>query len=159
MSNLFHAHGKLVDIARNHQISPSLLSYLYTKFQQAIIKQVGLQNLVNKKQKDHAIAIDETFLKINGKTYYIIMATGYASHKILGLKVSQTRKMEDMLEVFNEAEKNTSKPITIITADAWNGTQALAKYLDRPITISIHKHKKPYEKIVVKRYEYDGAFI
>ncbi|WP_457559418.1 hypothetical protein [Candidatus Harpocratesius sp.] len=155
LSKLFNAQGKMVEIAHDHEISPSLMNYLYGKLQITLDRHHGLHNLVDHSQKDQAIAIDETFLTINGKSFYIIMATGYASHKILGLKVSRTRKMDDLRQVFEEADRNTIKPITIITADAWNGTQALARYLDRPITIIIHKHKKPYEKVVIKRYEYD----
>ncbi len=153
---LFTSRGKLSHIAHNYSITPSLISYIYSKFQEIVINQQGLRNLVTEKQIDHAIAIDETFLKINGATYYIIMATGYTTHKILGIKVSKSWTMEDILDVFQEADKNTESPISIITTDAWGGTRALAKYLDRPITIIIHKHKTPYEKVVIKRYEYDS---
>jgi hypothetical protein len=157
ISKLFHSHGKLSDIARDYGISPSLMNYLYKKLQNNIDRVQGLQNLVDQAQKDYAIAIDETFLTINGKSFYIIMATGYTSHKILGLKVSKTRSMGDIRDVFLEADRNTLKPISIITADAWNGTRALARYLDRPITIVIHKHKKPYEKVVIIKYHYDSS--
>ena len=59
------------------------------------------------------------------------------------------------MDVFQEAEKNTQKPIEIITADAWGATQSLATNLKRQITLIIHKHKKPYEKVVIKKYAYD----
>jgi hypothetical protein len=154
MKKLFQSRGKLINIAKDYGFSPSLMSYLYKKLQNAMDRYQGLQHLVNQKQEDLAISVDETFLKINGKAFYIIMATGYSSHKVLGIKVSKTRKMTDLKDVFEEAEGNTINRIQMITADAWNATQALAYYLDRPITIIIHKHKKPYVKVVIKKYEY-----
>ncbi len=81
------------------------------------------------------------------------MATGYATHKVLGLKVSETRKWEDIRDVFLEVNKNSSKLIEIITADAWSGTLACVKNLKRPITLIMYKHKKPSENVVVKRYK------
>lgn len=153
-AKLFKAQGKLSNIGLDYGVSPSLMTYLSQKLQKSLDQQQGLSNLVLDLQPDRAISMDETFLKINGKAFYIIMASGYTNHKILGIKVSKTRKLDDLRDVFDEAERNTANQIEIITADAWNGTQALAKYLDRPITIIIHKHKAPYEKIVIKRYNY-----
>ena len=98
--------------------------------------------------------MDETFLKIEGTSIYIIVATGYKTHKILGLKVSKTRKEKDMREVFDEAEKNTKKPISNVISDGWGATQKMTENLGREITHIIHKHKKPYKKVVVKHYFY-----
>ena len=67
-----------------------------------------LESLVKIPQEDTAIAIDETFLKIHGKSYYIILAVGYSTRKVLGIRVSRTRTSEDIRVVFDEAESNTS---------------------------------------------------
>ncbi|TFG11240.1 MAG: hypothetical protein EU535_07460 [Promethearchaeota archaeon] len=105
-------------------------------------------------QPDKAIAIDETFLRIEEKKVYIIVATGYTTHKVLGVKVSFTRKEQDMREVFDEAERNTMYQISTVISDAWTSTIAMVKNLGREITHVIHKHKKPYDKAVIKHYEY-----
>ena len=83
------------------------------------------------------------------------MATGYSTHKVLGLKVSETRKWEDIRDVILEADSNSQERIEVLTADAWNGTRACAKNLNRPITLIMHKHKKPYEDIVIERFNYE----
>lgn len=62
-----------------------------------------------------------------------------------------------MRAVFDEAEKNTKDPISTITADAWGATIAMAKNLMRKITLVIHKHKKPYDKVVIKQIEYEDT--
>ena len=123
-------------------------------FIEALDKVKGLDKLVKVPQSDRTICVDETFLKIEGTSVYIIIATGYKTHKILGLKVSETRKEKDMREVFDEAEKNTKKPISNVISDGWSPTQKMTKNLGREITHIVHKHKKPYKKVLVRHYFY-----
>lgn len=141
-------------IAKKYGVSPSQISALRTEIETAIEKHQTLDSLVNIPQPDRAIAIDETFLEIEGKPIYIIIATGYESHKTLGIKVSPTRKEKDMREVFDEAERNTKYPIAIVTSDAWGSTIAMVKNLGREIIHVIHKHKKPFDKAVINLHEY-----
>jgi transposase-like protein len=144
-------------IAKKYGISPSQISALKTEAERAIERVRNLDSLVEVPQPDRAIAIDETFLKIEGKKVYIIIATGYASRKVLGIKVSFSRKEEDMRDVFDEAERNTKEPIVTVISDAWGSTIAMVKNVGREINHVIHKHKKPYNKAVIKRYEYTEA--
>jgi hypothetical protein len=149
--------AKHKSIAKKYHVSQSLISQLRSDLEDAIESHTGLDQLVDVPQPDRAIAIDETFLKIAGKAVYIIIATGYDTHKTLGLKVSETRKEKDMREVFDEAEKNTRKLINFISADAWGATQAMVKNLCRKITLLIHKHKKPYDKAVIRHFTYTST--
>lgn len=146
--------AKNTTIAKKYGVSPSQISALRTEIETAIENHRTLDSLVDIPQPDRAIAIDETFLRIEGKPIYIIIATGYASHKTLGIKVSPTRKEKDMREIFDEAEKNTKYPISIVTSDAWGSTIAMVKNLGREIIHVIHKHKKPFDKAVIKLHEY-----
>lgn len=141
-------------IAKKYNMSPSEISALRTEIEKAIEKHQTLNSLVDVPQPDKAIAIDETFLKIEGKKVYIIVATGYTTRKVLGIKVSFTRKEQDMREVYDEAEKNTNYQISTVISDAWTSTIAMAKNLGHEITHVIHKHKKPYDKAVIKHHEY-----
>lgn len=149
--------GKCKTIAKKYKVSPSQISKLRAVFVEALDKLEGLNNLVKEPQPDGAICLDETFLKIEGTPIYIIVATGYKTHKILGLKVSETRKEKDMREVFDEAEQNTKKPISHVISDGWGSTQTMIKNLGRKITHIIHKHKKPYKKVVIRYYFYTKA--
>ena len=146
--------AKSITIAKKYKVSPSQISKLRAVFIDALDKLEGLDNLVKVPQPERAICMDETFLKIEDTPIYIIIATGYKTHKILGLKVSKTRKEKDMREVFDEAEQNTKKPISDVISDGWGATQKMTKNLGREITHVIHKHKKPYEKVVARHYHY-----
>ena len=146
--------AKSKTIAKKYKVSPSQISKLRDAFVRALDKLEGLDKLVSMPQSDSTICMDETFLKIEGTSIYIIVATGYKTHKILGLKVSKTRKEEDMREVFDEAEQNTRKSISNVVSDGWGATQKMTKNLGREITHIIHKHKKPYKKVVVRHFFY-----
>lgn len=114
-------------ITKKYGISESQISAHRLEIEAAIDKLSELESLVLEPQPDTAIAIDETFLKIERTSIYVIIATGYSSHKTLGIKVSKSRSEEDMREVFDEAERNTKHQITTITSDALNATQSMAK--------------------------------
>lgn len=143
-------------IAKKYGISESQVSALRSEIESAIDKLNGLDSLVLIPQPDTAVAIDETFLKIEGTSIYIIIATGYTSQKTLGIKVSKSRSEEDIREVFNEAEINTEHNISTISSDALNATQAMAKNLNREITHVIHPHKKPFKKAIIRHYTYEN---
>jgi len=146
--------AKSKTIAKKYKVSPSQISKLRAVFIEALDKLEGLDNLVKTPLPDRTICMDETFLKIQGTPIYIIVATGYKTHKFLGLKVSKTRKEKDMREVFDEAEQNTKKTISNVISDGWGATQKMTKNLGREITHIIHKHKKPYKKVVARHYFY-----
>ena len=143
-------------IAVRHLIGGPLITYLHNKLIAEVKKKFGL-NLVLGQVSEEAIAIDETFVKINGRTYYIIIAVGYRSRKVLGLKLSPTRTEADILEVFREAERNSSLPITIVTSDAWAPAISMVKHLNRPITHIIHIHSRPFDKVIINRIEYNAG--
>jgi len=143
-------------IAKKYGISESQVSALRTEIESALDKLNGLDTLVLALQPDMAVAIDETFLKIEGTSIYVIMATGYTSHKILGIKVSKSRSEEDIREVFDEADGNTEHDISTISSDALNATQAMAKNLNREIVHVIHPHKKPFKKAIIRHYSYEN---
>ncbi|WP_457557189.1 ogr/Delta-like zinc finger family protein [Candidatus Harpocratesius sp.] len=145
-------------IAEKSGVSNALVSFIRTKIEKTLDLLYGLDQLVQEPTDDTAIAGDETFIKINGVSYYILMFTGYTTHKILGIKVSKSRKEKDIRNIFDEAERNTKYPISIITADTWGPMQVMAKNLNKPITLVIHKHKKPYDKAVIWKIEYDKNY-
>lgn len=153
--DLMLKNTSMVFIAEKYGVSTPTISMIANKLENTVDRSKSLSKLVPELQDDSAIAIDETFLKIGRKTAYIIIATGYNTGNILGIRVSETRKEGDMRIVFDEADRNTVKPIEIVTADAWGATQAMIKNLMRPVTLVIHKHKKPYDRAVIRRIEYD----
>lgn len=149
--------AKQKTLAKKYKISQAQVSALRMELECALDALQGLDSLVLTPQPDDAIAMDETFLKIEGTSIYVIIATGYATRKVLGLKVSKTRTAEDILEVFREAERNTAQLISVVTSDAWNATQSAMKNLNREIKHVIHPHEKPYTKAIIQHHRYESS--
>jgi hypothetical protein len=153
-ADVLHDGEKYSGLAKKYQISPAEISQLRSLFQNIIADHLHGLELVEIPQPDKAIALDETFLRIEGTVFYVILATGYTSHKALGVKVSKTRSEQDIREVFDEADRNTCNGIATVTADALNATQAMVKNLGWKITLIIHKHAAPYDKVVIRHFTY-----
>ncbi len=68
-------------LAKKYGISQAQVSALRFELEKAIDALHRLDSLVVESQPDSAIAIDETFLKIEGVSIYVILATGYKSRK------------------------------------------------------------------------------
>jgi hypothetical protein len=161
LNNLFHelTHegAKNKTIAHHYQISEGEVSQLRKVLEEAIERNYGLDKLVMIPQTDEVIAMDETFFTIEGTSVYLILATGYISKKTLGLKISESRKLEDLKTVFDEAQKNVIHPITLMSVDGWGAYQTLAKDLKREFTLVIHPHKKPYNLAWIMELSYDDT--
>jgi len=142
-------------IAKKYNISEAQVSALRSEFEIALQNLDGLDSLVLTSQADIAIAIDETFLKIESTSIYIIIATGYSSRKVLSVKVSTSRSEEDIMEVFQEADANTSTPLEVVTSDGLNATQSMVKNVGREMTHVIHPHKKPFDQAIIRHYRYE----
>lgn len=154
-SDLVLEGAKNKTVAKKYHLSQATISLLRQDLEDTIQSTRGLDQLVSIPQPDRIIALDETFLKIEGKSIYIIIATGYRTHKTLGLKVSATRNEADIRQVFDEADRNTKDPIEAASIDAWGASQSMAKNLNREFTLFIHKHKSPYDKAVIRHFTYE----
>ncbi len=134
--------------------APALVTYLLHKVEAHLQVLDQIHKLVLVPTLEDAVALDEFFLTIEGQGVYVILATGYRLRKVLGVKVSLSRDELGMRTVFDEAERNSGKEFTLLTIDAWGGSQKMAKNLGRPIIVVIHKHKRPYDKAVIWKIEY-----
>jgi hypothetical protein len=143
-------------LAKKYGISEAQVSALRKELEHSLDQLDTSRTLVESPISDEAIAIDETFLKIEGASIYVIIGTGYYSHKVLGLKVSTSRSESDIREVFDEADCNTERPLSLVTSDALNATQSMVKNLNREIVHVIHPHKRPFKQAVIKHYQYEG---
>lgn len=153
---LYRRGAKAKTVAAQHGVSDAFVSLLRSAVDKTIARGVKRDKLVSHKTRDRAVSIDETFFKIDGETLYVIIVRGYKSSKVLAVNVSTSRAEEDMRKAFDEAQANSSKRIEVITADAHEATRAMARHLGHPVTLIVHPHKKPYDKAIIERIEYDG---
>ena len=159
MVEQLYMHGaKGSTVAEEYGVSPSFISFLRTTIDEEIERGITRDRLVKNLTGDEAVSMDETFFKINGVQIYVIIVRGYNSRKVIGVNISTSRKVEDMLNAFDEAQQNTSNLINTITCDAWGATRKMAHELCYPVTLIIHRHKKPYKKVIVEHIEYRDGY-
>ena len=153
---LYRRGAKAKTIAAQHGVSDAFVSLLRSAVDATIARGKRRDKLVSRETKDHAVSIDETFFKIDGETIYAIIVRGYNSSKVLGINVSSARAEADMRKAFDEAQANSSERIGVITTDAHEATRAMARHLGYPVTLIVHPHKRPYDKAIIERIEYEG---
>lgn len=149
--------SKAKSVASSYGVSESFVSFLRDDLDKAIEEGLIKDDLVDAPTDDRQVSADETFFEIGKQKIYVIIFRGYKTKKVLGINVSMTRKEADIRVAFDEAQRNTRERIHTITCDAWPATKKMAKGLLYPITLIVHRHKKPYDKAIIERYEYDGT--
>jgi hypothetical protein len=150
ISQLYLEGAKGKTVAKQHGVSDTFISFLRDEVERTITAGYVRDVLVDEPTSDRSVSVDEMFFKIGGKTIYVIIFRGYKTRKVLGLNFSETRKAKDMRNAFDEAQVNTKDDIKVITADAWGATRKMIREIGYDITLIIHKHKKPYDKIVIE---------
>lgn len=149
--------AKAKTVASSYGVSDTFVSFLRDEVDEVIEKGFVRDQLVEEPTDDAAVGIDETFFNIGKKNIYVIITRGYSTRKVLGIHVSTTRTDADIRASFDEAQRNTVNCIHTITSDAWGATRKMARGLMYPVTLIVHKHKKPYDKAVIERIEYENT--
>ena len=80
---------------------------LWSEIEEIIDNFSRVDSLASTPQHDNVITFDETFLKIEGTSIYILISIGYTFPKILELKFSKSHSEEDMREVFEGIKQYT----------------------------------------------------
>ncbi len=105
-----------------------------------------------------AVYIDETFIKILKKTWYLIV---FLSEKgnILAFELVKKRKKDKIQESFKKAEQRLGKPVKMFIIDDFSTYKGMATGLGRDIIHVRHIHSPPYGRIVVDMIEHRGNEI
>lgn len=156
IDDLYRRGAKAKTVAGTHGMSEAMVSLFRSQVDKAIERGLQRDALVNQPTSDDAISVDETFFTIDGQTVYVIIARGYKSSKVLGINVSRSRGEADMRVAFDEAQANSTVQFGTITADAHGATRSMARNLGYPLTLIIHPHRRPYNKAIIERIEYEG---
>ncbi|HME51692.1 MAG TPA: hypothetical protein VKM55_05705 [Candidatus Lokiarchaeia archaeon] len=158
IDDLYRRGAKAKTVAESHGVSEGLVSLLKSSVDTAIEQGMQRDKLVSQQTKDKHVSMDETFFKIGGITIYVIIARGYQSTKVIGINVSTARGEVDMRKAFDEAQSNSSERIEVLTIDALEASRAMARHLGYPITLIVHPHRRPYDKAIIERIEYDSEY-
>lgn len=114
----------------------------------------GLNKLKNLPlTRQSAIWWDETFFKINGHNFFLILLID-ATGKVLGFKFSRTRKTEDFLSILTPIiDQLPENPIFI--GDGWITYEKVCKELKMDLFLIQHIHSNPWEHAKIHQFIYD----
>jgi len=100
-----------------------------------------------------AIYIDETFIKIAKKMWYLIVLLSEKGN-VLAFELVKQRKKDKILELFKKAEQRLGKKVKIFITDDFSAYKGVATDLGRNIIHVRHIHQPPYGRIVVDMIEH-----
>jgi len=128
--------------------SPSTISNLMRFIVEKVANHPKTKILWKSPIDGDAIYIDETFIKICKKKWYLIV---FLSDKgnVLAFELVKQRKKEKILELFKKAEQRLGKEVKIFMTDDFSVYKGVATGLERDIIHVRHIHKPPHGRIVV----------
>jgi hypothetical protein len=128
--------------------SPSTISNLMRFIVEKVAKHPKTEIFWESPIDGEAIYIDETFIKIAKKTWYLIV---FLSEKgnVLAFELVKQRKKDKILELFKKAEQRLGMEVKIFITDDFPTYKGVATGLGRNIIHVRHIHKPPHGRIVV----------
>jgi len=101
------------------------------------------------------IFADETFLKIQGEQWYIVVLRNEEG-KVLDAFLTRHRSVEVLLPHFRKAMKRMKRGVEVIATDDFTAYQAVVLALGVDLTHVRCVHKPPYGRVIIDVIRWDG---
>ncbi|MCF2140144.1 MAG: hypothetical protein K9W44_08830 [Candidatus Lokiarchaeota archaeon] len=98
--------------------------------------------------------IDETFLKIGRKTWYLIVVVS-GNNKIMAVELVKKRTKAIIFEIVKNCADRLLYGLQLLISDGFQVYVGVARKLGKNLTHVRHIHKPPYRRIIVEIYSYD----
>jgi len=153
-----NTRSSVMEVAKRFNMSPATLHEFVARVRGTLVTRVGLVKRILLKENSHsltltglnkAIYMDETFLKIKGSTYYLIVAVN-SEGTPLCWKLASSRKGETIKEVLKEVFDHHGIPRVIIT-DGNPTYKKVLTHLRYGGLHVIHIHKDKRNRIIIRR--------
>lgn len=99
-----------------------------------------------------AIFIDETWINISHRTWYLIVLLNERG-EILAFELVKKRMSDKIIELILRAERRLNLPIGIIITDDFSTYKGVATGVNRDLIHVRHIHQPPYGRIVIDKIE------
>jgi len=144
-------------LSRRLQLNKSTISKLLLQIIQIISKSVTKSKIFkNKKRRSNCLFIDETFLKIGKKTWYLIVVVS-GNNKIMAVELVLKRSKENILKIVRDCADRLLYGLQILVSDGFLVYIGVARALNKDLIHIRHIHKPPYGRIIIEIYKY-GEF-
>ena len=146
---------KIKPLARRLQLDNSTIS----RFIGSILKNIastmkGYKHFLKKRRRSYALFVDETFITIHKKTWYLILAIS-GNNKVMAIKLVERRNKDEILEIVRDCEKRLLYGLQILLTDGFMVYKGVALEIGHNLIHVRHIHKPPYGRIEIDTYTYD----
>ena len=159
-----NTRSSVTEVAKRFNMATTTLHEFVARVRGVLVTKTDLVKKILARENPHlmtltgsnkAIFVDETFLKIKGSTYYLIVAIN-SEGTPLCWKLASSRKSEIITGVIEELIKNHGKPGMIITDGNPTYKKVLTSLRYEGIHV-IHIHKDKRNRIVIRRCRFDNG--
>lgn len=149
-------------LCREYQLSKGQLTRIFTTFWQTVLAEALTLEILEKQwlgisrhesTQIRALWIDETFIKIQGTIWYLIVAVD-TNGRVINHKLVDTREA-DSWEVFWNELVLKCPHLQLIVTDGLSGYERLCKTQKKRLYHIQHIHKDDCRQIRVTQYDYD----
>ena len=100
------------------------------------------------------LLVDETFIKINGHVWYLVLALNEDRH-VLAWGSVKNRDSKTVSRVLQDAISRTLDPPKVIITDDFSTYKKAVKLLKYNLIHIRHIHRPPYERIIMDIHKYE----
>jgi len=133
-------------IAASLNISQTSASRILHKILQLIPESPKFKDVRLKQRNSNSLFVDETFLKIGGKTWYLIVVLS-GNQKIMDFRLVEHRNLEVLLDMIRDCASRLNYTLKLLITDGFQVYKGVAYALRRDLTHIRHIHKPPYGRI------------
>lgn len=159
-----NTRSSVAEVAKRFNMATTTLHEFVARVRGVLVTKTDLVKKILARENPHlmtlqgsnkAIYVDETFLKIKGSTYYLIVAINSQGIPLCW-KLTSSRKSEIITGVIEEVIKNHGIPRMIITDGNPTYKKVLTSLRYEGIHV-IHIHKDKRNRIVIRRCRFENG--
>lgn len=105
-------------------------------------------------RRSSVMMADETFLTINGKLHYLIIAIT-EKQEVLGFKISSTRNKDVIWKFLSDCAHRLDEKLQVLITDGMGAYKAFARDWEEDIIHVRHFHKRPFNNVIFEIYHHD----
>ncbi|MHA1280836.1 MAG: DDE-type integrase/transposase/recombinase, partial [Candidatus Helarchaeota archaeon] len=128
--------------------SDSTLSRIFETIINAVNGSKSLAQLWTSPKTAEAVFVDETWINIDRRVFYLIAAVN-DQKEVLAWDLVKRRTSVRIIEILRRAETRTGGPISILVSDDFSTYKGVATGLGYDLVHVRHVHKPPYGRICI----------
>lgn len=122
----------------------------------ALNKMDDYHHYTSKMRNSDTLIIDETFLTIKGKTWYLTIAIS-GNSEILGFSITPNRKNKVIKALIHKCASKLEHGMKFLISDGFGGYQKVAREWGEDIIHIKHIHSPPYGWAIIDIHHYDHS--